>query len=79
MRLLDYMQQEGLSDAAFAERFNAALPADRHCSLFAVKKWKYGERRPDPDGIIRIEDMTAGAVALRDWASIIEPVDNGAP
>lgn len=69
MRLIEYMRQEGLSDAAFAARFNDAMPKRQRCGEHAVKKWKYGERRPDADGILRIETITAGAVTLRDWSS----------
>jgi hypothetical protein len=69
MHLLDYMRDHGLDDEAFAALYNKHLPAEQHCSAFAVKKWKYRERRPDADGIIRIENITKGAVALRDWAS----------
>jgi hypothetical protein len=69
MLLIEYMRREGLGDAEFAAAFNAGLPADRRRGARAVRKWKYGERRPDPDGIIRIEAITGGAVVLRDWAS----------
>ena len=62
MKLLDYMRVEDLDDEAMAGRIGG-------CSAHAVKKWKYGERSPDPDRIIRIEEVTGGKVGLRDWSS----------
>lgn len=67
MRIIDYMRERGLDDAGFAARFNDGLPAADHCSVYAVKKWKYGERVPDAGRILRIEAITEGLVALRDW------------
>jgi DNA-binding transcriptional regulator YdaS (Cro superfamily) len=61
MKLLDYMRAENLDDQAMAGRIGG-------CSAHAVKKWKYGERSPDPDRIIRIEEVTGGKVSLRDWS-----------
>jgi DNA-binding transcriptional regulator YdaS (Cro superfamily) len=61
MKLLDYMRQEGVDDAAMA----AAIG---DCSDHAVRKWKYGERRPDADRMLRIQEITSGKVTLRDWA-----------
>lgn len=62
MKLLDYMSTNDLTDEAMAERIG-------DCSASAVKKWKYGERSPDADRIIRIEEVTDGAVGLKDWAA----------
>lgn len=59
MKLLDYMRQEGIDDDAFAK-----LVGD--CTGYAVKKWKYGERQPPADKVIRIEEVTNGNVLLRD-------------
>lgn len=69
MKLLEYMREEKLGDAELADKINATLPSDMHCTAFAVRKWKYGERRPDADRMIRIEEITGGKVGLRDWAS----------
>ena len=78
MQLLDYMRRENLDDAAMAARINAArinagVPAERHCTLSAVKKWKYRERSPDADRIIDIQRATNDEVGLQDWAS--EPAE----
>lgn len=70
MRLIEYMEREGLDDRTFAARFNANMPKRMRCGVHAVKKWKYGERRPDPDGILRIEVITSGEVTLRDWVRL---------
>jgi len=36
------------------------------CTSHAVKKWKYGERQPPGEKIVRIEEVTRGDVTLRD-------------
>jgi hypothetical protein len=69
MRLIDYMRAEQLDDVQFAELYNDGLPKHRRCTEYAVKKWKYGERTPGADTIIRIETITHSNVRLRDWAS----------
>ncbi|CAL8981842.1 hypothetical protein RHODGE_RHODGE_04007 [Rhodoplanes serenus] len=61
MKLLDYMRREGVDDEALAARLGSV-------TAFAVKKWKYGERIPDALTIVRLEEITGGAVTLRDWA-----------
>lgn len=53
------MRREGIDDEAFAR-----LVGD--CTAHAVKKWKYGERQPPADRVIRIEEVTNGSVLLRD-------------
>jgi transcriptional regulator with XRE-family HTH domain len=60
MRLLDYMKQRGLSDETFAALHGDATPR-------AVKKWKYGETTPRLPDLLRIEDVTGGAVTARDF------------
>ena len=60
MRLLEYLQEAQIGDETFAALVGGV---SRH----AVKKWKYGERKPEADRIIRIEDITEGKVTLRDW------------
>lgn len=62
MKLIDYMRREKLDDQAMADRLG-------DCSAFAVKKWKYGERSPDADRILKIQKATYGRVKLRDWVS----------
>lgn len=63
MKLLDYMKRQGLDDAAFA----ASLGAD--VTARAVKKWKYGETTPRLPEIVRISDVTNGAVTPNDFLS----------
>ena len=63
MRLLDYLNETSIDDEAFATLVGGV-------SKHAVKKWKYGERRPEADRIIRIEDLTMGRVSLRDWQTV---------
>lgn len=72
MKLLDYMRREGLDDAAMAARINEGLPVEAHCTGYAVKKWKYGERQAPADKIMRIEEVTNGEVTLRD---MVEPAE----
>jgi hypothetical protein len=56
MQLIDWLKDNGVSDAAFAER------------------------RPEVDGVIRIEQITDGKVALRDWQSpAFAQANEGAP
>ncbi len=66
MKLLDYMRAENLGDEAMACRIGG-------CSAHAVRKWKYGERSPGADRIIRIEEVTGGKVGLHDWSSRNQP------
>lgn len=67
MKLLDWMRREGVSDVEMATRINEGVVEP--CTGYAVKKWKYGERQPQGDKIIRIEEVTGGEVTLRDLAS----------
>lgn len=57
------MREHDVNDETFAE-----LVGD--CTAHAVKKWKYGERQPPGDKIIRIEDVTRGDVTLRDLVAV---------
>lgn len=63
------MRDENLDDEAMAARLNDGQPEEAQCSASAVKKWKYRERTPDPDRIIRIREVTGGRVDLGDWAT----------
>lgn len=62
MKLIDYMRREGIDDDAMAKQIG-------QCTGHAVKKWKYGERVPDANRILRIERITNRKVRLRDWGS----------
>lgn len=66
MKLLDWMRREGVDDDGMASRVNDGLSLDDHITVSAVKKWKYGERQPPADKIVRIEEVTGGEVTLRD-------------
>lgn len=63
MKLIDWMRREKVDDAAMAERIG-------DCTEHAVKKWKYGERSPDPNRIARIEHVTGGEVSFPDWVTL---------
>lgn len=65
------MRREGIDDETFA-----GLVGD--CTAHAVKKWKYGERQPPADRVIRIEEVTNGQVLLRDLVPA-EPVPTPSP
>lgn len=54
------MNRHGLDDAAMAAEIG-------NCGAYAVRKWKYGERRPRPHTILRIQEITKGAVTLQDF------------
>ncbi|WP_157080839.1 helix-turn-helix domain-containing protein [Methylobacterium variabile] len=60
MKLAAYMQAEGLDDAAMAARIGPDV------SLWAVRKWRYGQRIPRLGMLKRISDVTAGAVTAQD-------------
>ena len=62
MHLSDYLNLANLDDAVFASMVGGV-------SKHAVKKWRYRERVPEADRIIRIEEITGGKVTLRDWRS----------
>jgi hypothetical protein len=63
MKLLDWLRDNDIGDDDFAK-----LVGD--CTGHAVKKWKYGERQPPGDKIIRIEEVTNRAVTLRDLVAM---------
>jgi DNA-binding transcriptional regulator YdaS (Cro superfamily) len=60
MKLAEYMKSIGLGDLAMAEKIGG-------CSEFAVKKWKYGERTPRPEQMVRIRAATGGQVSADDF------------
>lgn len=65
MLLSDYMKQNDLDDASMA-----ALVGE--CSPSAIKKWKYGERTPRPEQMVRIIEATRGKVDANDFLPVPE-------
>lgn len=61
MKLLDYLKANSISDEDFARRVGVSI------SVGAVRKWKYGERVPRLPELVRIEELTDGAVTARDF------------
>ena len=61
MKLLDYMKANNISDEEFAVRMGGSL------SPSAIRKWKYDERMPRLPEVVRIEELTDGAVTARDF------------
>jgi len=61
MKLLDYLKLTNISDEAFAAKFNGEI------SVSGVRKWKYGERTPRLPELVRIEELTDGAVTPNDF------------
>ncbi len=60
MRLLDYMRAHSLDDRKMAKIVGGG------CSIYQIKKWKYGEREPPLAWVIRLEKATDGRVTLHD-------------
>lgn len=58
-KLDTYLRGAGLDDEAFATMVDA--------STGAVRKWRYGERVPRPQQMVRIKQATAGAVTADDF------------
>ena len=63
MKLATYMKEHGLDDATMASLVGG-------CTEHAVRKWKYGERSPSVTTIVRIEEITAGKVTMRDFLKV---------
>lgn len=69
MKLAEYMKTHDLDDEAMAKLIGDV-------SASAVKKWRYGERdRPRAETMLRIQEVTAGQVALSDWFPAPEAVE----
>jgi len=68
MNLRSFLSASHLTDGQFAERVGA--------SEAAVRKWKYGERTPRPEVMVRIRTATNGAVTADDF--LPAPVDEAA-
>lgn len=60
MKLLDYMKAKGVDDIAMAGLVGDTSPR-------AVKKWKYGETTPPLTKLVRIQEVTGGAVKPTDF------------
>lgn len=65
----------GMRDMTFNEYMRGRCEAEiakliGGCTEHAVRKWRYGERRPDADTMLRIEVITEGQVTLRDWVKL---------
>lgn len=58
-KLDTYLRTAGLDDDAFASMVQS--------SIGAVRKWRYGERTPRPQQMIRIKQATGGAVTADDF------------
>ncbi len=66
MSLASYMRLRGLDDAALAEIVGV--------STSAVRKWKYGERKPRGERLRRLIAVTDGAVRVRDFFEDLNPL-----
>lgn len=58
MNLRTYMKLHNISDSAFS--------AVLGCSAGSVRKWRFGERMPEPEIAQRIVDATEGSVTVQD-------------
>lgn len=61
MKLRDWLRKEGITDDEFASRLGGEYSAT------AVSKWKYLERTPRLPVLIRIAELTGGAVRPEDF------------
>lgn len=64
MKFSDYLKANRITAKDFAIRLGV--------SVGAVLKWRYGTRVPRLPEMLRIEEITSGAVTARDWASADE-------
>jgi len=60
MKLSDYMRANRLTNAAFAEIIGSVGPS-------AVRKWRYGERYPRIEELVKIQQVTKGKVTPADF------------
>lgn len=65
MKLSEYMKTHKLSDADMASLIG--------CSEGAVKKWRYDERTPRRNQLLRICAITDGAVTPNDFLRTATP------
>ena len=59
MELRRYLKENGITNHQFAVLVDA--------SPDAVRKWRYGERVPRPEHLVRIREATGGAVTPNDF------------
>lgn len=72
MTLDEFMTKKGMSNAALA----AELQTDR----YQIYRYRKGKRRPRPEMMARIREITAGTVSYGDWyAPAPGPEALGAP
>lgn len=64
MKLNHWLTSNDVTDDDFAARIGV--------STHAVKKWRYGERRPRIEAIARIAEATNGAVTANDFYLVRE-------
>jgi len=69
MKFADYMKTHGLEDEEMAELIG--------CSVFAIRKWKYRERTPRPEQMLRIKAATGGMVSADDFMIEDKPDNSG--
>jgi len=60
MTLKQYLSDNDIS----LTQFGYSVGVSEH----AVRKWVYGQRRPDLEMMLQIEQCTEGNVAVADWA-----------
>jgi hypothetical protein len=66
MKLIDYMRSNDLDDEAMAGRVGIV-------TAHAIRKLKYGERKPSLAVAVKIEEVTAGAVPAAHWVRETAP------
>lgn len=70
MKLAAYLEQEQLTDAAFAR----LIGVERQ----AVGRYKLGERFPEKPILLKIYEITGGSVTANDFAGIpTDPIREG--
>ncbi len=69
MKLIDWMKRESLDDDAVAERVGDVTGS-------AVKKWKYGERLPRRDELLKLYEISGGVVTPNSF--VLDPEQESA-
>ncbi len=59
MKLTSYLKQSKISDTKFATKVGM--------TIYAVRKWKSGQRYPRYETMRMIHRVTKGKVSLKDW------------
>lgn len=80
MKLIAWMQSEGVDDQQVADRLSA-LSDDpgKSVSVGAVRKWKYGERIPRPDEMVGLYQISNGKVTANDFYDLPSDPNEPAP